>query len=134
MTVTETTWAITSCRGLVHQTIAANATVPVYRWLPARTDQLPCYVVGRPDGDERPSTQIAELPIPVYALGRTMRDDDAQAELDSLTDALISWLWRPTQTDGVSVRLTRWRAVVIQIAELEVPAYNLTVVASTAYC
>jgi hypothetical protein len=128
------TLAITTSREVLHRLVSASASVPVYRWIPARTDELPCYVIGRPDGDERPSTQIAELPIPVYALGRTLRDDDAQAELDTLADTLIGVLWRPPQTEGLTMRLARWRANLVNVAELEVPAYTCTVIATVAYC
>ena len=97
---------------------------------------MPCYVVGRPDLDEGDQRAIASITVPVYVIGRTAasRDDDSQAELDGLADALINLMWTPPRTEGPTLRLTRMRAVVVPIAATEFPAYTGTVVASTTFC
>jgi hypothetical protein len=115
--------------------VSASTDLPVYRWLPGTTDDLPCYVIGRPDLDEQPQARaVQQLTIPVYALGRTMRDDDAQAQLDDLADDLTNLLWKPPQEPGQSMRLTRLRATVVPVAGVDIPAYTGTVVAATAPC
>jgi hypothetical protein len=108
--------------------------IPVRLWLPGEATELPCYVVGRPDLDEGTPRSIAQVSVPVYALGRTLRDDDAQAELDDMADLLIATLWRPVQDAAQTYRLTRGRATVLSIAAVEVPAYTMTVVSSVQPC
>jgi hypothetical protein len=127
---------LTATRRWVFDTLtAAVGDVPVWLWLPGAVDGLPCYVVGRPDLDEDTTTRsVQRLTVPVYALGRTLRDDDAQAELDAMADTLIALLWRPMQDAAQSYRLTRGRATVLTIAAVEVPAYTMTVASSVQPC
>lgn len=116
-------------------TVSADVTHPVHLWLPGDVGELPCYVVGRPDFDEDTGARaLQRVIVPVYALGRTLRDDDAQAELDAMADTLIDLLWRPNQDHGQSYRLTRGRATVLTIAATEVPAYSMTVASSVQPC
>lgn len=128
-----TTAAISVTRQLVHA-LLAGAPVPLHRWLPGNVDDLPAIVVGRPSLTEGTSAALASITVPVHALGRTVRDDEAQAELDSLADLLVARLWKPPQTEGVSLGLTSCTPGVIEIAGVDVPAYTATVAATTAYC
>lgn len=114
--------------------LADGDAAPVRLWLPGNADQLPSYVVGRPDLDEGTPRSLQSISVPVYALGRTLRDDAAQAQLDGMADVIIDALWRPLQDAGQSYRLTRGRATVLTIAAVEVPAYTLTVVSSVQPC
>jgi hypothetical protein len=125
---------LASTRRHVWDLVNASTELPVFLWLPGTTDDLPCFVIGRPDLDEGTPRAMQTLTIPVYVLGRTLRDDDAQAQLDSLADALTDLLWKPPQEPGQSLRLTRLRATVVPVAGVEIPAYTGTVVASTAPC
>ena len=126
---------IADIRRHVHELIAASTELPVLRWLPEAPNELPCYVVGRPNETEdssRRSTKLIE--VPVYALGRTLRDDTAQDELDAMADHLDDLLWKPPQEPGRTMRLTALRATVTVIANIEIPAYTATVATATAPC
>lgn len=127
--------AITTPRQLVYDIVNDLDTWPVWQWLPGDAEELPCYVVGRPDLGEGDQKALAEVRVPVYALGRTLRDDEAQAELDRAADALLTALWTPKSSDpSMSIRLTSLVASVIPIAALEYPAYSASVVVTVAFC
>jgi len=126
---------LAATRQRVFDLVNGSTELPVFRWLPGTTDDLPCFVIGRPDLDEQPNVRaMQQLTIPVYVLGRTLRDDDAQAQLDSLADELTDLLWKPPQEPGQSMRLTRLRATVVPVAGVDIPAYTATVIAATAPC
>lgn len=116
----------------VYALVDGATELPVYRWLPDSANDLPCFVIGRPDLDEGERRAMQQITIPVYVLGRTLRDNDAQHELDEQADVLAKLLWRPPQEAGQSLRLTRLRATVVPVANVEIPAYTGTVVAATA--
>jgi len=126
---------IATTRQLVYG-LVDGLSIPTYRWLPQEANEVPCYVIGRPEVNEGQQRAIASVTVPVYVIGRTStaRDDDTQKELDDLADALITLLWTPPQTEGTSLRLTRMQATVVPIAATEYPAYTATVVASTTFC
>jgi hypothetical protein len=127
--------SIADARRHVYELLDAGADHPVLRWLPESPNELPCYVVGRLDLDEDPSRRATQLiAVPVYALGRTLRDDEAQDELDQMADTLINLLWKPAQEPGRTTRLTRLRATVTTVANIEIPAYTATVATATAPC
>lgn len=129
---------ISTVRRIVFEAVApiGGEEVPTFRWLPLSPEELPCYVVGRPTIAEGSIPSLVETSVPVFALGRTTRDDDAQVELDDLAERLIGALWMPWRAmpDGVSLRLTALDPTVIEIAGTEVPAYTATVVADSTYC
>jgi hypothetical protein len=112
-----------------------QAPVPVLRYLPGNADELPSIVVGRPSAAESDATRaIVDLTVPVYVLGRTVRDDDAQAELDRTTEVVMPRLWAPWTAEGLSMRLTTVEPTVLEIGGTDVPAYTLTIVAEATYC
>jgi hypothetical protein len=112
-----------------------KAPVPVLRYLPGNADELPSIVVGRPSAAESDTTRaIIDLTVPVYVLGRTVRDDDAQAELDRTTEVVMPRLWAPWTAEGLSMRLTTVEPTVLEIGGTDVPAYTLTIVAEATYC
>lgn len=126
---------IADTRAWVHGIVDAGTELPVLRWLPEQANELPCFVVGRPDLDEDPTRRgIQQIAIPVYALGRTLRDDDAQTELDGLADVLEALLWKPPQEPTRTGRLTKIRATVVSVGNVEIPAYTATVLVATAPC
>lgn len=120
-------------RELVHQ-LLVGAPAPLHRWLPGSVDELPCYVVGRPSVGEGDARAIIAVTVPVFVLGRTVRDDDSQHELDGLADALIKRLWTPPPTEGVALRLTDLDATTTEVAGTDCPSYTATVVCETTYC
>lgn len=126
--------AISAPRSLVFDIVAGGVDEHVYRWLPSSVDDVPCYVVGRPSTREGSSRSMLEVRVPVYALGRTLRDDGAQAELDAMGDRLHELLWKPPQSAGSSLRLEDCDATVVPVAGVDIPAYTGTVVYATAYC
>jgi hypothetical protein len=121
-------------RAHVYDLVVAGVDWPTYLYLPDSADDLPCYVVGRPSTREQDRRAMMEIRTPVYALGRRLRDDDAQRELDAAADTLHALLWKPGQEPGMSLRLTTADATVVQVAGVDVPAYTATVVATIAYC
>lgn len=125
---------IAQTRAHVFDLVHAATELPVYRWLPGSADELPCFVVGRPDLDEGSSRAMQDVTVPVYALGRTLRDEQAQSELDDMADLLVNLLWKPPQEPGSSLRLTRLRATVVTVAGVEVPAYTATALAAAQPC
>jgi len=110
------------------------APAPLYRYLPDRVDDLPCIVVGRPSLSESDIAAIVQVSTPVFVCGRTVRDDDAQDELDGLTETITPRLWRPWSAEGVSLKLTDVDPTVLEIGGTDVPAYTLTIVAEATYC
>lgn len=126
---------ISTIRQLVYG-LVAQGPVPTYRWLPQEANEVPCYVVGRPEVTEGAQRAIVSVSVPVYVIGRTAagRDDDTQSELDALADALLNLLWKPPQTESSSLRLTRMLPTVVPIAATDFPAYTATCVASTTFC
>ena len=126
---------ITRPRQLVYDIVNGLDVLPVWQWLPGDAEEVPCYVVGRPSVSEGDISALATVTVPVYAIGRTLRDDEAQAELDSAADALLNALWNPASTDSsLSMRLASMTASVIPIAALEYPAYSASVEVTVAFC
>jgi hypothetical protein len=126
---------VADTRAWVHDIIDASTDLPVLQWLPGSADELPCFVIGRPDLDEASSSRaLLSVSVPVYALGRTLRDDEAQRELDAMIDTLTALLWKPPQRPGESLRMTRARATVVTVAANEIPAYTATVIAAAQPC
>ena len=86
--------------------LLAGAPQPVYKYLPGSADDLPCLVVGRPDaGTDDDVAGMVRATCNVFAFGRRDNDDDAQAELDSLGDYLLSTFWTPDPVEGLVVLL-----------------------------
>ena len=129
-----TAQAVAPVRRLVWEMLR-DAPVPVFRYLPGSVDDLPSIVVGRPDGtvDSDVSALLA-LTVPVHALGRVDRDDDAQAELDALGDLLLGRFWAPPPMEGVHLRLDDLPASTIEVAGVTLPAYTAAVSARLSFC
>lgn len=129
-----TAQAVAPVRRLVWE-LLRGAPVPVSRYLPGSVDDLPSIVVGRPDGTLDPDTNaLLALTVPVFALGRVERDDDAQAELDALGDLLLGRFWAPPPTEGVHLRLDDLTASTVEVAGITIPAYTAAVSARLAFC
>lgn len=124
---------IVQMRQLVYD-LLAGAPAPLYRWLPGSAEELPCYVVGRPGLTEGDSRAILAVSVPVFVLGRTVRDDDSQHQLDGLADALVKRLWTPPPLEGVGLRLTDLEATVTEVGGTDCPSYTATVICETTYC
>jgi hypothetical protein len=127
---------ITSARRAVHALLdVPEAGCGVYLWLPGSADDLPAICVGRPLLEESADVRsVVEVTVPVYVLGRTLRDDEAQAQLDTLADWVTGRLWAPPSDSSIALRLVETRATVTAVADRETPSYTAQVVASMAYC
>lgn len=129
---------VTDCREAVYDVVTSMLALPLptYLYLPGSTEELPCYVVGRPEVSEGDTRAIVATSVPVHVLGRTAtsRDADAQRELDAAADAVIVALWNPSSDPSISMRLTEARPVVISIAGLDVPAYTVLVAVEATFC
>ena len=127
---------ITVVRQLLFDRVSEATTVPVLLYIPGEANECPAFVIGRPDVDEGDSRAVASVTTPIHIIGRTAasRDDDTQRELDLLADLLVNTLWKARQEQMISLRLTRMRATVTPIGNVEYPSYTATTVASTAPC
>jgi hypothetical protein len=111
-----------------------GAPHPVHQWLPGNTDDLPAFVVGRPNVSEGDQPALMATTVPVFALGRRTGDDDAQAQLDLMADLLLVRFWQPPRTEGVGIRLQTITAGVIEVAGLDIPAYTASLLCTSTYC
>lgn len=111
-----------------------GAPEPLFTLLPGNVDQLPCFVIGRPTIREGDPREIVAVDVPVFVLGRTARDDEAQHQLDELATLAFTRLWGPWRVDGAACRLTDLEPGVIEVAGLEVPAYTVTVAVESTVC
>ncbi len=114
--------------------VYAGVPVAVFRWLPLSPEELPCFVVGRPTMHEAATPALWTASCPVFAVGRTERDDDAQIELDALASWLHARLWRPWSAERVSLKLTDVEPALIEVAGTSLPAYTATVTVDGSYC
>ena len=124
-------------RQIVYDIVDTEQTsLPVHLYEPGSTDELPCYVVNRPELAEGDVRATAEYSITVTVLGRTLRDDEAQGELDAAVDVLEGLLWdRKVEAAGtVMVRLVGTTAATTTVANVEIPSYTALIVAETTYC
>lgn len=125
---------IATFRQVLYELLAA-APAPVYRYLPGAADELPCFVVGRPNGGTDPDVSaVVRMTCDVFALGRRDNDDDAQAELDTHGDYLLDRFWTPGPVEGLFVLLDQVTAATVDVAGLIVPAYTASVTAQFRYC
>lgn len=120
-------------RALVYR-LMADAPAPVHLYLPGSADELPAYVVGRPNVAEGDQSAVMATTVPVFALGRRLGDDDAQRQLDQLADLLLTRFWHPPRTEGVGIRLQTITAGVIEVAGLDIPAYTASLLCTSTYC
>jgi hypothetical protein len=126
---------IVTVREVIYQLLAATAAYPVYRYLPGSADDLPAIVVGRPDaGTDADVAAVVRATCNITALGRRDNDDDAQAELDTLGDYLLSTFWTPEPYEGLSVLLDDVTATQTEVAGLVIPSYTAAVIAHFRYC
>jgi len=101
---------------------------PVQRFPPANPTHVPCVVVGRPLV-EPGSTDLAAdfgVQVPIVVIGRTMADEDAQRELDTVADAVIDRLLA-----SYPFTVT---ADVESVAGLIYPAYTITTTVPMRLC
>lgn len=124
---------------LVHQAawrLLEEAPVPVYPWLVAQADELPCFVVGAPDlapETDRPSVGVVTLDV--FALGRTSsRDQGAADELRAMGALLADRFWSPPTYEGLMVRLDQLAHGTVDVAGQTVPAYTANLSARMAFC
>lgn len=127
-----------SAVGLVRRVLwemLRDAPVPALRYLPPSADYVPCFAVGRPRLTVDPDTSaLASLSIPVYALGSTVGDDQAQEELDELGDLLLGRYWSPPPTEGLRAHLTDLDPETVDVAGVTIPVYTATVAVRLAFC
>lgn len=120
-------------RELVHG-LLVGAPHPVRKYLPGTADEVPMFVVGRPNVGEGDQPALMVTTVPVFALGRRTGDDDAQRQLDHMADLLLTRFWQPPRTEGVGIRLVSITAGVIEVAGLDLPAYTASLLCTSTYC
>lgn len=128
---------ITDFRRRVANHLRAECTsLPVFKYLPDDPAHIPCAVVGRPRLAEAAQPAVMDLSLDVAVLGRRVADDDAQAELDALTDDVVD-AWggtRGVKVDDVSFHQTGVEPGTVLVAGVEYPAYLVTVESSVMSC
>ena len=120
-------------RTLVHG-LLKDAPHPVHLYLPGNADDLPAFVVGRPNIAEGDQAALIGTTVPVFALGRRLGDDDSQRQLDLMGDLLLARFWTPPRTEGVGIRLQSITAGVIEVAGVDIPAYTASLLCTSTYC
>lgn len=126
---------IVTFREVMYRMLVETAPVPVYQYLPGSADELPCLVVGRPNGGTDPDVSaVIRMTGDVVALGRRDNDDDAQAELDTLGDYLLDRFWAPDPVETLRILLDAVTATTVEVAGQVVPAYTASVIAHFRYC
>lgn len=93
---------------------------------PDDVTQIPCVVVGRP-AINRQDQQHA-LTVPVWTIGRAVGNDDAQHELDDVTDRILELLDDPQCTVTFVEPLTRL------VGSNTYPAYRIDVLVGVYVC
>lgn len=113
-----------------------DAPVPVYRWLPGDANDTPCFVAALPDlAPDNETAAVGAFTVEVFALGRTVRDPDAQEELLALGGLLARRFWSPPRTaDGIVVRLDSLEHGTAEIAGVTVPVYTAALSARVMFC
>lgn len=118
---------ITEARDIVFG-VLGHLDWAVQRFPPANPNHVPCVVVSRPLVEPGTTDLAADfgVQVPIVVIGRTMADDDAQRELDTVADAVIDRLL-PTFPFTVT-------ADVEAVAGLVYPAYTITVTVPMRLC
>lgn len=99
---------------------------PVYQYKPDDLNEVPCFVVDRPSVDVDVQTYIARCAVLV--IGRRINDDDAQEELDRVTEAAMLAI------RGPDINVSTVEPVVAMVAELTHPAYRIDCAAGFVNC
>lgn len=112
-----------------------GSPVPVFRYLPAAANDVPCLAVGRPTLTvDTETSALAALSVPVFAIGTTAADDLAQEELDALGDLLLARFWSPPPVEGLRVHLTDLDPGTVDVAGTTFPVYSATVAVRLSFC
>jgi hypothetical protein len=116
--------------------LAAESTLPVFRYQPDDITQLPCLVIGRPGKTETELPSVMTMRLDIVLLGRRVNDDDSQAELDAYDDATFAALGstRSFKLGDVQYRCVEGRAGTASVAAMDYPAYSYTVVCDISTC
>ena len=119
----------------------AGSPWPIHRYLPDDVAEVPCIAVPRPRLTPSDATSsLVDASVGVLVVGGRLNDHDGQAELDDVTDLVISRFGGITKGVRPEHPLVQ-RLVVddvlpttVTVAGLMYPAYALTVTATLALC
>ena len=98
----------------------------VYTFKPDDIEGPPAIVVDRPTLSV--DVQLFTLAVPVVVIGRRDGTEEAQTELDAITDVVVDML------SGPDLAIVRVEPAVSTVAELTYPAYRVTVTAGVVAC
>lgn len=124
-------------RASVHALVEDCGSVETYSYLPNDVTALPCHVIGRPSARESGLAPVVmTLTLDVTLLGRRIRDEDAQAELDVLVDELFDLLGgtRSVVLTGGHLRCTDITPGTVLVAGVETPTYVASVSMDVLSC
>ena len=116
-------------RSVIFDYVDSLTTEAVFHWFPDDVGEVPCVVVGRPT--LRFVSMQGAATFPVIVVGRNLTDD-AQAELDTLTDELAGQLFKGVP--GLTVRVIAVDPAVESIGGSDFPVYVITLEYLGNYC
>lgn len=93
---------------------------------PDDVTQVPCIVVGQVSIDR--ADQLHTLTVPVWVIGRSVGNDDAQMELDEVTERVMELLDDPQCTVQRVEPMSRF------VGAQSFPAYRLDVLLGVVSC
>jgi hypothetical protein len=117
---------ITETRALVAATLAEGLEWPVHPYKPDDIGEVPCVVVDRPS--VAIDVQLGVSTVPVLVLGNRNNTQEDQAQLDAVTDRVVTIL------KGPDISVDRVEPITAQVAELLHPAYRVTCTVGLVEC
>lgn len=98
----------------------------VLAYEPLTLNTTPCYVVGRPNVDFN-GNALAEMRVPIWAMGRRLGDEESSMELDRGLDVALDLLSAVSVVRGVFQTMATFDV-------LTYPAYRIDVVLGHGLC
>ena len=99
---------------------------PVHQYKPDDINEVPCFVVDRPTVEV--DVQLYTVRCSVIVIGRRINDDDAQAELDNVTEQAMLAI------RGPEINVSTVDPIIAMVAELTHPAYRIDTSAGFINC
>jgi hypothetical protein len=99
---------------------------PVHHYKPDDINEVPCFVVDRPTVEVDVQNYVVRCSVIV--IGRRINDEDAQGELDNVTEAAMLAI------RGPEIDVSTVDPIIAMVAELTHPAYRIDCAAGFTNC